>query len=49
LKAAVALLEFDQNTVSLQSASTESGLFLDLFEQDSEWRIELVVWDSGSH
>jgi hypothetical protein len=44
LNAAIPLLEFDRNTVRLQSASSESGLFLDLFEQESEWLIELVVW-----
>lgn len=44
LNAAIPLLEFDRNTVRLQSVSSESGLFLDLFEQDSEWFIELVVW-----
>jgi len=44
LGATVPLLEFDQNTVRLQSPSSESGLFLDLFEQNSEWLIELVVW-----
>lgn len=44
LKAVIPLLEFDQNTVGLQSVSSESGLFLDLFEQDSEWLIELVAW-----
>jgi hypothetical protein len=44
LNAVIPLLEFDENTVRLQSTSSESGLFLDLFEQDSEWLIELVVW-----
>lgn len=44
LNAAELLLEFDLNTVRLQSPTSESGLFLDLFEQDSEWLIELVVW-----
>ncbi len=44
LSAAIPVLEFDQNTVRLQSVSSESGLFLDMFEQDSEWLIELVVW-----
>jgi hypothetical protein len=44
LKAVIPLLEFDQNTIRLQSASSESGLFIDLFEQDSEWMVELVVW-----
>jgi hypothetical protein len=44
LNAAIPLLEFDQDTIRLQSVSSDSGLFLDLFEQDSEWLIELVVW-----
>ena len=44
LNAAVAVLEFDRDTVRLQSASSESGLFLDIFEQESDRLIELVVW-----
>jgi len=44
LNAAIPILEFDQDSVRLQSVSSESGLFLDMFEQDSEWLIELVVW-----
>jgi hypothetical protein len=44
LKAVIPLLEFDQNTVRLQSVSSESGLFLDVFEEESEWLAELVVW-----
>jgi len=44
LSAAIPILEFDQNTVRLQSLSSESGLFLDMFEENSEWLIELVVW-----
>lgn len=44
LSAAIPILEFDQDTVRLQSLSSESGLFLDMFEENSEWLIELVVW-----
>jgi len=44
LKAVVALLEFDRNTLRLQSLSSTSGLYLDLFEQESTWLIEMVVW-----
>jgi hypothetical protein len=44
LHAAVSILEFDRDTVRLQSVSSDSGLYLDLFEQDSDWLIELVVW-----
>ncbi len=38
------LLEFDRDTVSLQSALTDSGLLLDLYERDPESLVELVVW-----
>jgi hypothetical protein len=38
------LLEFDKDTIRLQSSKTKSGLFLDLFEEDSVWFIELVAW-----
>jgi hypothetical protein len=44
LTAALSLLEFDQNSIRLQAVSSESGLFLDVFEEASEWRTELVVW-----
>jgi hypothetical protein len=44
LNAAPSLLEFDRDTVTLQSFSMESGLFLDLFEENSEWFVELAVW-----
>jgi len=44
LGAAAPLLEFDRDTVGLQSATMESGLYLDLFEEDSERLVELVVW-----
>jgi len=44
ISAALPILEFDQNTVRLQSLSSESGLFLDLFEQNSDWQVELVAW-----
>lgn len=44
LTEALPLLEFDLNTVRLESPSSEAGLFLDLFEEDMEWFIELAVW-----
>jgi len=44
LNEAPSLLEFDKDTVSLQSVTTESGLYLDLFEERSEWFVELVAW-----
>jgi hypothetical protein len=44
LSAVVPLLEFDQNTVRLQSRSSESGLFLDMFEENSKLLVDLVVW-----
>ena len=44
LKEAASILEFDQNTVRLQATGSESGLYLDKYEQNSGWLIELVVW-----
>ena len=39
-----ALLSFDGDTVSLQSANSDAGLYLDKFEEDSMWQVELVAW-----
>jgi len=44
LDSAPSLLEFDRETVTLQSRDTESGLYLDLFEESSQSLIELVLW-----
>jgi hypothetical protein len=44
LKAVIPILEFDRDTVRLQSLSSESGLFLDLFEENSHWLLELAAW-----
>jgi hypothetical protein len=44
LSEVAALLDFDKNTVSLQSFAPESGLYLDLFEEHSQWFVELVIW-----
>ena len=38
------LLSFDGDTVSLQSANSDAGLYLDKFEEDSVWQVELVAW-----
>jgi hypothetical protein len=38
------LLEFDKDSVSLQSAASDSGLLVDLYEEHSERLVELVVW-----
>jgi len=40
----IPILEFDRDTVRLQSLSSESGLLLDLFEEESERLVELVAW-----
>jgi hypothetical protein len=44
LRAVASILEFDRDTVQLESPSSESGLFLDLFEEKSDRLIELAVW-----
>ncbi|MGA9528494.1 MAG: hypothetical protein WBS24_10290 [Terriglobales bacterium] len=44
LSAAAPLLNFDKDTVSLQSLATDSGLYLDLFEEGPQRFVELVVW-----
>lgn len=44
LSHAASLLEFDKDTVCLHSVTTDSGLYLDLYEEHSEWFVELVVW-----
>lgn len=45
LNEVASLLEFDCDTVSLQSASGDSGLLVDLYEEDSAWMVELVAWE----
>jgi hypothetical protein len=44
LSSVAALLEFDGDTVSLQSTDPESGLYVDKFEENSEWMVELLAW-----
>lgn len=48
LESIVPLLEFDQDSVRIQSSSSTSGILVDLFDQDSEWFIELAVWGEWS-
>jgi hypothetical protein len=44
LKVAPSLLDFDGNTLNLAALDGRSGLYLDKFEEHSEWFVELVVW-----
>jgi hypothetical protein len=44
LRAAPALLDFDGDTVYLSSLDGNSGMYLDKYEERSEWFVELVVW-----
>jgi hypothetical protein len=41
---AASVLAFDRDTVRLQSLRSDSGLYLDLYEEESSWWIELKVW-----
>lgn len=41
---AASVLAFDRDTVMMQSSNSDSGLYLDLYEEDSSWWIELKVW-----
>ena len=41
---AIALLEFDKDTLSMQSLSSDGGLYLDLYEENSSERVEMKVW-----
>jgi hypothetical protein len=41
---AAAILEFDKDTVSIQSLNSDGGLYLDLYEENAAWWIELKVW-----
>jgi hypothetical protein len=41
---APAVLEFDKDTLSMQSLNSNGGLYLDLYEEDFVWWIELKVW-----
>lgn len=41
---AAAVLAFDRDTVRLQSLNSDSGLYLDLYEENSAQMIELKVW-----
>ena len=45
---AASVLEFDRDTVGMQSLSSQSGLYLDLYEENSAWWIELKVWGEWS-
>lgn len=41
---AAAVLEFDKDTLSIQSLNTDGGLYLDLYKDKLSWSIELKVW-----
>lgn len=41
---ALSVLAFDRDTLSLLSLSSDSGLYVDLFEEKSTWWVELKVW-----
>jgi hypothetical protein len=41
---AISVLTFDRDTLRLQSLSSDSGLYLDLHEENTAWWIELKVW-----
>lgn len=41
---AASVLTFDRDTVRIQSLNSESGLYLDLYEENAAWWIELKVW-----
>ena len=38
------LLDFDGDTLNLGALDGCSGLYLDKFEEHSDWFVELVVW-----
>jgi hypothetical protein len=44
LQVAPSLLNFDGDTLNLAALDGYSGLYLDKFEEHSEWFVELVVW-----
>lgn len=44
LNEVASLLEFDRDSVALKSATADSGLLLDLYEEGAERLVELVAW-----
>jgi hypothetical protein len=49
LQVAQSLLDFDGDTLSLGTLEGSSGLYLDKFEEHSEWFVEFVVWGEWSN
>jgi hypothetical protein len=41
---ALSVLEFDKDSLSIQSLNSDGGLYLDMYEENSTWRIELKIW-----
>jgi hypothetical protein len=41
---AASVLAFDRDTVMMQSLNSDSGFYLDLYEENSAWWIELKIW-----
>jgi hypothetical protein len=41
---ASSLLEFDKDTLSMQSLNSDGGLYLDLYEENAQRYIELKIW-----
>ena len=44
LEVASSLLDFDGDTLNLAALEGCSGLYLDKYEEHSEWFVELVIW-----
>ena len=44
IRAAASLLNFDGDTLRVGTFNASSGLYVDKYEEHSEWFIELVVW-----
>jgi len=49
LQVAKPLLDFDGDTLSLGALDGSSGLYLDKFEEHSEWFVEFAVWGEWSN
>lgn len=44
LQVAALLLTFDGDTLNLGTVDAASGLYVDKYEQQSEWFVEFIVW-----